>query len=107
MSPLLRRISVALAAMALACGGSSAPPSTTTAPPATDPGVSITAGQRLGWTQTGDAADGYVYAAYVDGVRNELPQTTCTPSGSAVYACESPLPPLTKGTHTLQLSAAI
>jgi hypothetical protein len=95
-------VCLALIALAAACGSSTAPPST-----GTGGGMTITGNERLGWSETGDGADGFVYAAYVDDVRKELTQTTCTPSGESEYACESPLPPLTTGTHTLQLSAAI
>jgi hypothetical protein len=102
MNVLHRGACVVLAALAAACGGST---------PASSSGgtggtITITGGERLAWNETGDGADGFVYAAYVDGVRNEL-QAACSASASAVYACEAPLPPMTKGTHTLQLSAAI
>jgi hypothetical protein len=96
---------VALVALATACGGSSSS-SSSAQPPTTGGSFTITGGERLSWAETGSGADGFVYAAYVDGERNEL-QAMCTASAPAVYACESPLPPMTNGTHTLQLSAAI
>jgi len=102
MNVLHRGTWVALAALAAACGGSTSTPSSS----GTGGSITITGGEQLAWTETGNGADGFAYAAYVDGVRNEL-QVVCTASAPAVYACESPLPPMTKGTHTLQLSAAI
>ncbi|HEY2434226.1 MAG TPA: hypothetical protein VGI12_16235 [Vicinamibacterales bacterium] len=107
MTAVFRSVCIALAALTVGCGGSKPAAPSTDQPPSTGGGTTITGTERLGWTETGDGANGFVYAAYVDGVRNELTQATCTSSSSGAFACESPLPPLTKGTHTLQLSAAV
>ncbi len=101
-----RALCLAIASAVAGCG-SSAPPSTTAPPPATNTGVSITGGERLGWTQNGDGADRYVYALYVDESRNELSGASCTASAPQVFDCQSPLPRMTNGTHTLQLTAAV
>jgi hypothetical protein len=106
MNVLRRSVCVALAALVAACGGSTPPSSSSSQPPTTGGGITITGGERLGWTETGDGADGFLYAAYVDSVRNGL-QAVCTASAPAVYSCTSPLPPMSMGTHTLQLAAAI
>jgi len=97
---------VAFAAFVAACGGSRSSSSSSAQPPATGGTITITGGERLGWTETGDGADGFLYAVYVDGERNGV-QAICTASAPAVYSCQSPLPPMTMGTHTLQLAAAI
>jgi hypothetical protein len=106
MNVLRRGACVALYALSAACGGSSVAPPSSAQPPATDGTITITGGERLAWTEAEDGADAFVYAAYVDGVRNDL-QAVCTASSPSVYACQSPLPSMAKGTHTLQLSAAI
>ena len=98
---LLLAISIGLAG----CGSSGT--STPTNPPSTsNPPVTINGTEHIGWTQTADSVAGYVFLLYVDNVRNQLPQAACSSSTAGVFDCNSPLPPLTNGTHTLQVSAA-
>ena len=98
---LLLAISIGFAS----CGGSTStptnPPSTTSNPP-----ITISGREHIGWTQAADSVANYVFLLYVDDIRNQLPQAACTGSAAA-FDCNSPLPPLTNGKHTLQLAAAI
>jgi glucose/arabinose dehydrogenase len=83
-----------------------------TPPPPTVPGPgngeSITGRERLGWDQraagTGELAT-FRYAIYVDGTRSEMMGVACgTVAGTAGFACTGQLPPMTTGTHTLELA---
>ena len=71
----------------------------------------ITGTERLGWDQR--AADAvelgtFRYAIYVDGVRSELTDVSCeTSSSGGAYPCSVRLPPLTAGTHVLELASFI
>ena len=85
-----------------ACGGSSSAPSTS--------GVqTITSSESLYWNQqaSSDAEMASIrFAIYVDGIRVDLAGSECAASGSqGTYACRSPLPTLTAGSHTLQLAS--
>jgi glucose/arabinose dehydrogenase len=43
---------------------------------------------------------------YIDGVRTNLSEASCsTPAASAGYPCESPLPTMSNGQHTVQLAS--
>ena len=100
---LLLAISIGFAG----CGGSgtstpSNPPST----PSNSP-ITINGTEHIGWTEAADSVANYVFLLYVDNVRNQLPQAVCTNTAAGSFDCNSPLPPLTNGTHTLQVSAAI
>ena len=102
-------IAITITAVA-ACGGGSRPPTEPpTQPPATPPTNSptpITGRERIGWTQPASSVADYVFSIYVDNTRVELTGTSCT-AASGAFDCDAPLPPLTNGTHTLQLAAAI
>jgi glucose/arabinose dehydrogenase len=71
----------------------------------------ITGSERLGWEQRAlDDTDigTYRYVVYVDGARVELSDVACgTAAGSAALACSARLPPLTAGTHVLELASFI
>jgi glucose/arabinose dehydrogenase len=56
--------------------------------------------ERLAWSQTGDASR-LRFRAYVDGRAVDLPGATCTPGAEA--DCQSPLPSLTDGVHTIEV----
>ena len=90
-----------------ACGGTPPP---TPSPPG-DLGETITGRERLGWDQPApDRAElaTFRYALYVDGVRSEIAEIVCaTTAGPAGFPCSGRLPPLTVGTHTLELAAFI
>lgn len=65
--------------------------------------------QKLGWDQqapTLATASGYQYAVYLDsGPRTVVTGTVCTGTGSP-FSCTVPLPAMTPGVHTLELTAA-
>jgi glucose/arabinose dehydrogenase len=87
------------------CGGSSSPPSTGGTG---GTGERITGNERLGWNQSAaDSAElsAFRYAAYVDGSnRAELTDASCNASGGdGAFPCSSRLPPLSIGSHTLEL----
>ena len=73
--------------------------------------ASITGRERIGWDQAADSPSElatFVYAIYVDGVRNLLADTSCaTAAGSTGFACSGRLPALSNGSHTLQLAAFV
>jgi len=89
------------------CGGTNTPP--TPAPPGSGGGESITGRERIGWDQqASDRAElaTFRYAIYVDGVRSELAEVSCTETAtSAGFACAGRLPVLSAGAHTLELAA--
>jgi len=97
----------AFAALLLVAACGRTPPPTPSPP--TDPGETITGRERLGWDQqAADAAElaTFRYAIYADGVRSEVTEVICgsTP-GPSGFACSGRLPPLSNGTHTLELAA--
>ena len=84
-------------------------------PETPDPGnpsgeVRVSPGDRLGWTQ--QAADSiqlatYQFALYIDGTRTVLSGVNCTPAAGGTFDCSAILPPLTTGTHTLELGSFV
>lgn len=106
----MRRSLIALASSTLiTCGGSSAPPAPVFQPPAGTETINGT--ERIGWDQpAADAVElaSIRYAIYVDGVRSELANVSCTPStGAARFSCTAPLPSLTRGQHTVQIASFV
>jgi len=93
---------------AIACGKSSPAPPVVTPPAGTE---TITGTERIGWDQrAADAAElatiGYVL--YVDGTRTPLTAVTCSSEISASgFACNTRLPALSSGAHTLQLASFV
>ncbi len=84
-----------------ACGNSTATHSTSTS-------QSVVT-KSLYWNQAA-ASDAEMasirFAVYVDGTRYELSGAQCAASSSqGTYACSASLPPLTVGSHTLQLAS--
>lgn len=67
--------------------------------------------ERFGWDQhAADAAElaTFRYAIYVDGARSELTGVSCASvPRQAGFACSAPLPPLSPGSHTLEISTFI
>src|SRR5262249_7202880 len=105
----VRRLWIAfLTSTVAACGGSTPPP-----PIVTPPGTSetINGTERIRWDQrAADAVElaAFGYAIYVDGTRTVASSVTCASSrSSAGFACSARLPPLTPGTHTLQLASFV
>jgi hypothetical protein len=93
-----------VACLALAgCGGS--------APPPPNSSESITGAERFGWDQpAADAAElaTFKYALYVDDVRSEAADVSCTPGASAGrFACTARLPPMSAGVHNIQVASFV
>ncbi|MCU1381884.1 MAG: Quinoprotein glucose dehydrogenase [Acidobacteria bacterium] len=104
------RLWIVLCCLALtACDRRSppAPPDVGT-PPATE---TINGTERIGWDQpAADAVElaAIRYAIYVDGGRSELGGVSCdTTTAGAAFACTAPLPSMSRGAHTLELSSFV
>lgn len=97
-------VAVLFSAVGAACGGSSNPPSS---PPGSGGSETIAGTERIGWNQRASnlaQLGTFNYRIYVDGVGNEAPDPRCDQSaGSDGFACSSRLPPMSNGTHTLQV----
>src|SRR4051794_29863514 len=102
---LFPRASLALLVVSLcvSCGGGSG---------ASDNGSNggvVPGTTRLGWDQAAaDTAElaNLRFVIYIDNVRNELPGAVCSgPAGSDGFPCESALPAMTSGQHTIQLAS--
>ena len=84
-------------------------------PPTPSPGNGtpeiITGSERIGWDQPASGAAeiaSFRYAIYVDGNRLVLGQSSCaSAAGAAGFPCSAALPPLSPGTHVLELTAFI
>jgi hypothetical protein len=108
-------IGLALGGMAfVACGRSAAEaPSSqhhhamtaegSTAAPAPAEASPVTGHEHFAWTVPADSVAGHRFAVYADGVRSELPGAVCHPTVSGQADCESPLPSLPSGKHTLEV----
>jgi glucose/arabinose dehydrogenase len=94
---------LAVAILALSCGGSSPAPPDGTVPAGTIP---VRGSERLAWDQAGDVSD-LRFLAYVDGQPASLDAAACdaAQAGPQGAPCVSPLPPLSVGVHTIALSA--
>jgi glucose/arabinose dehydrogenase len=105
----VRRLWLLLATSAIAaCGGSAPAPPVVTPPSGPE---TITGSERIGWDQpAADAVElaAIRYAIYVDGTRTEAAGVTCATTATAAgFACTARLPPLTRGSHTLQLASFV
>ena len=99
---------VACAALA-GCGGG-APPQP--APqPAPNGSETITGAERFGWDQlAADAAElaTFRYALYVDDVRSEATEASCTAGPTAGrFACTARMPPMPAGAHNIQVASYV
>jgi hypothetical protein len=65
--------------------------------------TAVTGRERFAWTQPLDSAQGHRFAVYADGVRMDLPKAVCHAPVSGQAECDSPLPPLTDGKHSLEV----
>ena len=96
------RLALALVAslVAAACGGKSPAPSA----PAPVPGATqVTGRERLAWYQPGDGTQ-VSFRAYVDGVAVALTATRCVVDATE-SDCSAPLPPMSDGVHTVEVTA--
>jgi len=101
----MRRGSVFIAVLSLACGSAGSPPESPgsgTAGP-----LAITGRERIGWDQAAASATDLAilqYALYVDDERNELADVACgSTTGTSGYSCSGRLPSMPIGAHTLEL----
>jgi glucose/arabinose dehydrogenase len=106
--PLRTLLTCLVAALALACGGSS---SDSAAP--SQPGTGGTAGgPKLAWDQSAPSADElrlYSYVLYVDGTAVALPGAACGSLSAETFTatCTAPLPTLAPGQRTLEMATRI
>jgi len=100
---------VACLCLLTACGNNGTPP--TPAPPGVGGGETITGQERLGWDQQAASPAElatFRYAIYVDGARSEIANVLCGDSaGEAGFPCSGRLPPMSNGTHMLELASFI
>jgi len=94
------------AILVIACSGSSpAPPSVGTPPGA----ITIRGTEKLGWNENAaDASElsGIGFEAYVDDQPSTVNGVVCgTVATAAGFECKAPLPAMTPGAHTLELSS--
>ena len=92
----------ALTVMLSSCGGGITPPPASSNPSGTDDHFS--GKERLGWNQAAADAGQLArlrYAAYVDGIRVELADVSCSELSGGVSACSSRMPAMTAGAHTI------
>jgi len=92
---------------AAACGTGKAPAPSPAAGSAN--AQSITGRERIGWDQAAGSFEelsAFHFAIYVDGVRSELAESSCSATaGSAGFPCTGKLPFMSNGSHTLELAA--
>ena len=106
--PLKALFACLVAALALACGGSS---SDSAGP--SQPGSGGTAGgPKLAWDQSAPGADElrqYSYVLYVDGTAVPLSGAACgtLAAETLTAACTAPLPAMSAGQHTLEMATRI
>lgn len=104
-----RRPVAAFAALLLLLGFSTATRSgqNTAAPGAVRSPIFVTGQERIVWDQPGDPKRiGEVkFVVYIDGAPIDLPEARCTPRSAFHSECESPLPELARGAHSLNVVA--
>lgn len=88
-------------ALAAACGSS------TPAPAAA--GITVAGTEHFAWDQVlqgGEGISTYSFVAYVDDVRQPLPDATCAQGADqTMFSCSAKLPSMTAGAHRLQVAA--
>jgi glucose/arabinose dehydrogenase len=69
----------------------------------------ISGRERIGWDQPASSAAelaAFGHAIYVDGTRSEVADRSCAATaGTSGFPCSGQLPPMTPGTHVLELAA--
>ena len=105
--PLKALLVCLVSALAVACGGSSSEP------PSSSPGTGAPAGgPKLAWDQSAPGADElrqYSYVLYVDGTATLLTGAVCgnLSAETLTAACTAPLPAMSAGQHTLEMATRI
>ena len=105
MSVRLSALVVVVCGLGAACGGQK--PS----PPSTGPGdgvIQLTGGERLAWDQRASSAAELAairFLLYVDGASLDFSGTSCGELSGDQALCSGPIPSLSIGEHTLELSA--
>jgi glucose/arabinose dehydrogenase len=106
----VRRFWIAMTLLAAGACGSSTPPVPSPGP---GPGnsQSITGRERIGWDQPAETASElatFRYAIYVDGIRSVVAESSCANTAApGGFACSGRLPPMSNGSHTLELAAFV
>jgi len=102
-----RGFCILITLFAAACGSSRPSPPSTGGSGGSP--VSITGRERIGWDQPasdGDLLGSLRFAIYVDNIRNEMADASCSSiAGASGFPCSGQLPPMTSGAHTLQIAA--
>ena len=110
MMGTVRRFWIAITFLAAGACGSSTPPAPSPGPGPGSP-ASITGRERLGWDQPAESLSElatFRYAIYVDGVRSVVADSSCASTAAAGgFACSGRLPPMSNGTHALELAAFV
>jgi hypothetical protein len=70
----------------------------------------VTGTERIGWDQdllTGSHIDEYDFVVYVDGTKAPVASPSCTSANAddSSYTCTAPLPAMSNGQHTLEITA--
>ncbi len=109
MGPV-RRFWIVITLLAAGACGSSTPPAPSPGP---GPGnsQSVTGRERIGWDQPAESPSElatFRFAIYVDGIRSVLADSSCSSTaGTGGFACSGRLPPMSNGSHTLELAAFV
>lgn len=106
MRMVFRGLCLVIVVAGAACGGKT-PTSLIAVSGTAASGTAITGNERIAWTEIGERADEFIYALYVDGMRIELSNASCSASADYAFDCQAVLPPMTNGTHTLELTASV
>jgi glucose/arabinose dehydrogenase len=104
--PLVGALASVAAVVLAACGG-------TGTGPAGSPGngTVVDASTRIAWDQPADSPAElatFRFAIYANGIRQELPQASCSPpAGSAGFPCTAQLPSLAPGQHVIEVTCYV
>ena len=106
--PVSPAVVVACLCLLTACGNGSTP---NPSPPGGDVGETITGRERIGWDQQASSPAElatFRYAIYVDGTRSEIADVSCSATvGASGFPCSGRLPPMSNGTHMLELASFV
>ena len=105
--PSRRPVTALAAPLLLIAFTGTSPSGQTTTPAGVRSPIFVTGQERLVWEQHGDPKRiGEVkFVVYVDGKAIDLPDARCTPKSAFHSECESPLPELARGAHSVNVVA--